>query len=481
MHSMPIGAIDWSLNWQWGLDGWILLAAILCAIASSLIGSFLVLRRMSMLGDAIGHAVLPGLAAAFFLSSSRSSIWMFAGAVIVGLLTAFLTEWIRGQGGVDEGASMGVVFTTLFAIGLLMIVKAADHVDLDPNCVLLGAIEQTPFDRWKIAGFAIPRVVVILGAVVVCNAVFVATFYKELKLASFDPGLADAFGFHSKWMHYLLMIFVAITAVASFESVGNILVLAMLVVPTATALLLSDQLHRVLLLSVGVGILSAVVGYIASIQLPKLAGFSSTSASGMMATQAGVFFLLAMLFSPSHGLIVRRVRRNRLTIRILQEDILAYLYRLNERDRLSTSADVLAADLNASRLFVWLATWRQIRRGNLVNDSGHLRLTEIGNQRAVEIVRSHRLWEQYLVDHAELPAARIHDKAESFEHVTDATMREELAKATRSPSTDPHGSPIPGARSNPPPTHKPHKQLPSETSGQHRGRTDSEKDGESSS
>ncbi|MEO9930251.1 metal ABC transporter permease, partial [Rhodopirellula bahusiensis] len=181
----------WMIEWNWALDGWIVAAGMLCAVASSLLGCFLVLRRMSLLGDAISHAVLPGLAAAFLISGSRSSGWMFLGAVIVGVLTALLSDWIHVRGEVDEGASMGVVFTTLFAAGLIMIVLAADRVDLDPGCVLYGAIESTPLDTWAIpipilGETNVPRVVVVLSIVTLINAAFVIFFFKELKMATFD-------------------------------------------------------------------------------------------------------------------------------------------------------------------------------------------------------------------------------------------------------------------------------------------------------
>ncbi|HAW30949.1 MAG TPA: iron ABC transporter, partial [Planctomycetaceae bacterium] len=213
-------------QWNWYLDGWIIVAGILCSVATALLGNFLVLRKMSMLGDAITHAILPGLAAAFFISDSRSSLPMFVGAVIAGILTALFTEWIRGFGKVDEGASMGVVFTSLFALGLVMIVQAADHVDLDPGCVLYGAIELTPLDTVLIAGWEIPRVVAVLSIVLLINLLFVVCFLKELKLSSFDPALATTTGFNATLIHYTLMTLVAITAVASFETVGNILVVA---------------------------------------------------------------------------------------------------------------------------------------------------------------------------------------------------------------------------------------------------------------
>ncbi len=250
------------MQWMWALDGWIVAVAMLCAAASALLGNFLVLRRMSMLGDAITHAVLPGLAVAFFVSHSRSSLPMFLGAVVVGVLTAFFTEWIRRVGNVDEGASMGVVFTSLFALGLVMIVQAADKVDLDAGCVLYGAIELTPLDTVSLLGRAVPRAFLTLGVVTVVNLLFVVLFYKELKLSSFDPALATTTGFNASLMHYLLMVLVAVTAVASFESVGSVLVVAMFIVPPATAYMLTDRLQVMIGLSLVVAIFSAVLGHV---------------------------------------------------------------------------------------------------------------------------------------------------------------------------------------------------------------------------
>jgi manganese/zinc/iron transport system permease protein len=292
-----------ALNWE--LDGWIIVAGVLCAAACALVGCFLVLRRMSMMGDAISHAVLPGLAVAFLLTGSRASLTMFLGAAIVGVLTALFTEWVRGAGKVDEGASMGVVFTTLFALGLLLVVQAADRVDLDPGCVLYGAIELTPLDTIEMGRFAVPRVVVILGGVFLLNLVCVVLFYKELKISSFDPGLATTLGINARAMHYLLMTLVAITAVGAFESVGNILVVAMLIVPAATAYMLTDRLSLMLVLAVVFGGIAAVVGHLSAIAVPAAFGHESTSTAGMMALISGVLLGGACLLGPRHGLLGR--------------------------------------------------------------------------------------------------------------------------------------------------------------------------------
>ncbi len=319
-------------DWDWFLDGWIIVSGMLCAIAASLLGNFLVLRRMSLLGDAISHAVLPGLAAAFFLSGTRDSWPMFLGAVAAGVLTTLLIETVRGFGKVDEGAAMGVVFTSLFALGLILIVQAADRVDLDPGCVLYGAIELTPQDTVIVGEIEIPRVALILGAVLLLNLTFVTLCFKELKLASFDPGLATASGFNAGLLHYALTTLVAITAVASFESVGNILVVAMFVAPPAAAYLLTDRLGVMIAISAGIAGLSAITGHLSALIVPGWFGYRSTSTAGMMAVAAGGWFLLAALFAPKHGVVARFTRQKVLSWRILAEDIIALLYRLEERN-----------------------------------------------------------------------------------------------------------------------------------------------------
>ncbi len=431
-------------TWSWSYDGWIVLAGILCAVAASLPGNFLLLRRMSLLGDAISHAILPGLAVAFLISESRSSFPMFAGAVVVGILTALFTEWIRNFGDVDEGASMGVVFTTLFALGLVMIVQAADHVDLDPGCVLYGAIEMTPLDQVTIAGFGVPRVVVVLGIVTLVNAVLVLLFFKELKLSAFDPALSTTVGIRAGWMHYFLMVIVAVTAVASFESVGNILVVAMFVVPPATAFLLTQRLHVMILISALIAALSAILGHVSAILVPGWFGFQGTSTSGMMALCAGGLFFVASLIAPRDGVLVRIVRRQKLSLRILSEDLIALLYRMDER---RPGCVVTLAQLRAV-LFSgnWISSQlmkQHARRNHVETTESGFRLTESGRRLGAELVRSHRLWEQYLVSEGGVAIDRIHGQAEKLEHFTGRDMRDKLEQETSAPVTDPHGSPIP--------------------------------------
>jgi len=296
------------MNWT-SIDTWIVVTGVLCAMACALPGCFLVLRKMSMMGDAISHAVLPGLAIAFLVGGSRASLPMFLGAAVTGVLTAVFTQWIGRFANVDRGAAMGVVFTTLFAVGLVLIVQAADHVDLDPGCVLYGAIEFTPLDTVRIGTFEIPRAAAVNGTVLLLNAGIIVLLYKELKLSAFDPALAETLGFSSAFLHYLLMTMVAVTTVAAFESVGSIIVIAMLIVPAATAQLLTRRLLPMLLLGVLLAATSAVLGHLSALLLPPLVGFESTTTSGMMAFAAGVLFIIAWIFAPRDGLLMRRFGR----------------------------------------------------------------------------------------------------------------------------------------------------------------------------
>lgn len=303
------------MNWT-SFDTWIATVGALTAVACALPGCFLVLRKMSMMGDAISHAVLPGIAVGFLLTGSRSSLPMFVGAVATGLLTAVFTQWVSRLGRVDRGAAMGIVFTTLFALGLVLIVRAADHVHLDPGCVLYGAMELTPLDTWPLGSLAVPRAAIVIASVLLANLAIIAALFKEFRLSAFDEQLSDSLGFPSRILHYLLMGMVALTTVAAFEAVGSIIVIAMLIVPPATALLLTRRLVPMLAIASGLGILSAFLGHLAAVAVPGWWGQDSTSTSGTMATVAGLLFALAWIFSPAEGLLAQWVRRRKNRFRL---------------------------------------------------------------------------------------------------------------------------------------------------------------------
>lgn len=279
--------------------GWILITGILVASSCALVGTFLVMRKMSLMGDAISHAVLPGIVIAFLLTASRNTFPMLIGAGTFGLLTVWLTEELSKKGRIFHDASMGIVFTTLFAIGVILISLFTGNVDLDQECVLYGEIAYVPWDLWIWRGMNMgPRPVWILSMVLMINITFITLMYKELKTYSFSPQMAATLGLPVGLIHYGLMGTVSFTTIASFESVGAILVVALLIVPSATAYLLTDRLHRLLLLAVLFGVLSAVGGY-------YLAVWINSSIAGAIAVVNGLQFTLVFVLSPRYGLLGR--------------------------------------------------------------------------------------------------------------------------------------------------------------------------------
>lgn len=281
------------------LDTWIVITGVLICMACALPGAFLMLNRQSMLADGISHAVLPGLAIAFLLTNSRDLLPMLTGAVVAGLSTAVLTHLVHRVGQVESGAALGVVFCGLFAIGLILIRASSDTVDLDPDCVLYGSIETAVVDVAPV-----PRVTLLSGVLLLANGLLTLVFFKELRFAAFDPALATTLGFKAEAIRLGLVLVSSITTVLAFESVGSILVIAMLIVPATAASLLTHRLHWLLLLALAFAALSAALGHIAAITLPGWTAtrlgypdLGATSSAAMMAVVAGGMFLLAWSIS----------------------------------------------------------------------------------------------------------------------------------------------------------------------------------------
>jgi len=276
---------------------WVMATGSLVAASCGFIGCFLLLRRMTMLGDAISHAVLPGIVVAFLVSNSLEGMTMLIGATIVGLLTSFLIQTLH-TGGVQSDAAIGITFTSLFAIGVVLVSMYASDIHLDVQHVLYGEIAYVPWEVATLAGIEMPRAVWMMGGVFVLSLLVVGLLYKEIKLSSFDPQMAAAIGIPVLLIHYILMALVSMNTVAAFESVGAILVVAMIVVPGATAYLYTDRLHLMLGCSIVLGVLSAVGGY-------NLAAYFDVSISGAMVTVSGALFFLSFLFSPRYGVASR--------------------------------------------------------------------------------------------------------------------------------------------------------------------------------
>ena len=273
------------------IEFWVVLTGILVGITCGIAGVFLILRKMSMIADAISHTVLFGIVMAYIVTQTLNGFWMLVGAACAGILTAYLVQLLQTSG-IQEDAAIGVVFTSLFAIGVLLITLFAGDVHLDVEHVLMGEIAFVPWDKWTLLSFTMPKAVWMLLIVLIINISFLLLFYKEMKLSTFDPVYAATIGVPILILHYGFMTTISFTTVAAFDSVGAILVVAMLIGPAATAYIISKTIKQMFFWSISFGVASAVIGYYA-------AKFLNTSIAGMMAATVGLLFIVVVIIKRS--------------------------------------------------------------------------------------------------------------------------------------------------------------------------------------
>jgi manganese/zinc/iron transport system permease protein len=351
------------------------------AIACALPGVFLVLRRMALMSDAISHSVLPGIVLGFFLAGTLESPLLIIGAVLMSMVTVTLTELLYKTGLVKSDAAIGMVFPALFSIGVILVSKFAGNVHLDNDAVLLGEIALAPLDRITVLGLSIPRSLFQMSIVLLFNLILIVLFYKELKVSTFDPGLAASFGFKPGLIHYGLMLAVSITAVGAFDSVGSILVVAFIIAPAAAAYLITDDLKLMLILSSVFGVISSFTGY-------YLAFWLDVSIAGMMATVTGVIFLLALSFSPKRGLVSRMILRKKQKWEFSEKMLAVHILHHEKTANAKTECreDHLSEHINWSRQFSKEVIKRASENNLILCNDGFMELTEKGRSWANEVM-----------------------------------------------------------------------------------------------
>jgi manganese/zinc/iron transport system permease protein len=279
----------------------IVLTAGLVGTACGLLGPFLVLRRVALMGDAVSHAVLPGIVAVYLVTGTRAPLPVVVGATAFAVLCVLLVDGLRATNLVRADAAIGLVFPTLFALGVLGVTRFADDVHLDLDSTIYGDIAFAPLRTTAILGADVPTSLLVLGAVCLFNLALVVALWKELKATTFDPDFSRTVGLRPTLLSRLVLIAVAITAVTAFDAVGAILVVTLLIVPAATAYLLTDRLWAMVALAVGLGWVSALAGHEAALAW-------DASIAGAMGLAAAVGFAVALVFSPRFGFLARRVR-----------------------------------------------------------------------------------------------------------------------------------------------------------------------------
>jgi ABC-type Mn2+/Zn2+ transport system permease subunit/Mn-dependent DtxR family transcriptional regulator len=404
-----------------------LVTSSIVGITCGIIGCFIVLKNMSLIGDALSHSILPGVYFAFVLVG-YSTLGFFVGSVIAGLITAVAITWIQTNVKTKNDAAIGIVFTAMFAIGVIGISslnnKQGNHIDLKD--FLFGNV------------LGISNHDIVLSAMVLLfTLASIIIFFRNFFLTTFQPVIAETMGVSTKMMHYFLMLMLSFAVVAALQSVGVILVVAMLITPASTALLLSHKLQKVIVYSGVIGLLSAISGMVVSIIYDMPPGPSIV----LVATG---LYLIAAFFSPEKGLIQAWSKKRAQKLKIFHEDLIKALSKPIHQ---SKSIKQISELLNSTESAVIKGLSRLKKKG-LITEGTILSLS--GKQTATDLVRAHRLWESYQVNKMGMKDTQIHPDAERLEHQLTPEQIDRLDERLGYPENDPHGSPIPKKEILPP-------------------------------
>ncbi len=418
---------------------WTVLLGTLVATACGWVGVFLILRGQALVGDAISHTALLGIVLAHMLTGQLQGWGMVVGAAITGVVTVLLIEGLPRWAEVREDAATGIVFTTLFALGVVLLGALGDGVHLDTAHVLFGDIALALTSTVHFGGIDVPLVVLQLGVASLLLAAGLWAGWKELVVTTFDPEFAATRGLPVRGVRYGLIAMLSLLVTAAFTSVGAILVVAFLIAPGATALLLSSRLPVVMAIVPVVGVLASTVGMHAAMG-------ANVSTGGAMACAACGLSAAAFFFAPRTGVVARRWRQFRQRWRACEENALRLIGR-----RASSGHATIWSDVH--RELAWTGVWPvvvpvSLRRKGWVEArraSGvdRLGLTASGLAEAERIERAHRLWETFLVERVGLPPDHVHPAAEDLEHTLDEPLVERVNDELGHPERDPHGAPIP--------------------------------------
>ncbi|MCC7373663.1 MAG: metal ABC transporter permease [Verrucomicrobiales bacterium] len=403
-------------------------------VACGILGTFLVVRRLALVGDTLSHAVLPGVAAGFLWNQTKNPLAIFVGAVVAGLLGTMVASAIRRTTRLKEDTALGLVLAGFYAVGICLVTMIQR----------LPTGNKSGIDKFLFGQAAAISAgdLSLMAVVTVLVLVVVVLFYKELLVTSFDPAFARSTGFPVRLIQDGLMLLLAFAVVSALQAVGVVLVSAMLITPAAAAYLLTDRLRRMLVIASTIGAVTGVAGCFLSFL------GNSLPTGPMMVLATSVVFAAAFLFAPRHGLAVRWAAALARQRRIGRENSLKAFYHIQENRRFERDG-VTLRELATHRRETLDDADRQakalVRHGFAVleDDGQLLRLTAEGKKRAAELVRNHRLWELYLTHAARYAADHVHDDAEKIEHVLGEEVVWELERKLNFANTDPHGRPIP--------------------------------------
>jgi manganese/zinc/iron transport system permease protein len=424
--------MDWMNNAN---TRWVLVGCMLLGASSGILGSFALLRRRSLMGDALAHAALPGVCLAFLITGARSIEHFMLGALIAGVAAAFSIQSITRYSRVKEDAALGLVLSVFFAVGIVLLTLIQHS----------GRGNQAGLDKY-LFGQAASLVGTDVQVMAVCAAVATAAsifLFKEFKLLCFDSSFAHGQGYSPLLLDGLLNLFIVIAVVIGMQAVGVVLMAAMLITPAAAARLWTDRLAVMVGAAGGIGALSGALGTILSTQAHRM------PTGPLIVLSATAVFGVSFFFAPRKGLVSRLKRRIYLRSQVARENVLRSQYEIAEAAgawRIKVPVDELAAHRGNSPKRIAGHLRSLVRDGLLLTDNGLVTFSENGLKSAYAVVRNHRLWEMFLMHESQLAADHVDRDADFIEHFLSKDVVSELERLLkihgREPKLPPSVHPI---------------------------------------
>ena len=404
-----------------------LVAGSFISIACGIIGCFIVLRRMSFLADAVAHAMLAGVVASYLILRAifgfqANSIIILLGALFAGLITVTLIGFVTKVSRIKEDAAIGIMYTGIFALGgfFASIKSFSEYIDVDLVGFIAGSVVATSLtDLWMLA--------------IICCLIFavVIMLYRQLLLTSFDPVMAASIGIPVLAIDYLLTACTSLVVVCGVNIVGVILVVALLITPAATAYLLFDRLHRMIIASAAFGLIGFWSGYFVSMWTGNAPGPS-------VVVMSTFYFMITLFCAPRYGMIADWLRKRNQVPQELIEDIMGFIIKHGDQVEILDIVGQVSLPGFSAR-----SALQRLEKDGLVKMTGTMvALTPQGQRTAKKLQRAHRLWESYL-ESTGMSADQVHQTAHVLEHVNDEEAVDYLDHKLGHPLTDPHGAEIP--------------------------------------
>ncbi len=419
----------------------IVIGAILLAISSAMVGCFTFLRKRALVGDAVAHSVLPGICVAFILHGTKNPFVLLIGAFVAGWLSLVIIDFITARSRIKEDTAIGLVLSVFFAIGILLLTGIQNaKTTYDPdNEFIANKSGLTNFLFGNAASIS-EMDVMVFGGVALLLIVLILLFYKEFKVLSFDEVYTKSIGFPVKTLQLVLTTLTVFAVVIGIQSVGVVLMSAMLITPAAAARFWTDRLGMMLLIATLVGVFSSLTGsYISYV--------SSSPTGPWIVVVLSVTAAISFFISPGKGIISRMIAQNRFKNKVIEENILKALFQLGEVENnfyAERSIKELKEkrDMNPEHLNTGLRRLRAHRFIKKVG-AGNIKLTLAGYHKGQRVTKLHRLWELYLTRYLNIAPDHVHEDAESIEHIITPEIEAQLEKMLGYPELDPHQTKIP--------------------------------------